>query len=157
MRKLFFLITTVLFLSTCSSGHSDETGYCFGAAGERFGIEPELLQAISYVESRHKSDALHENKNGSLDFGHMQINSLWISKIGKTYIALDDPCYCTKIGAWILSGCIERYGYNSDAISCYNSGKPLSKLSGKTKTSVEDYVARVEKRYQQLTSLNSKK
>jgi soluble lytic murein transglycosylase-like protein len=152
MRKLLFITVTILFLSTCTSGRSDDSGYCFDAAGERFGIQPELLEAISYVESRHTSDALNENKNGSLDYGHMQINSVWVSKIGKAYIALDDPCFCTEVGAWILSGCIERYGYNSNAISCYNSGKPLAKLSGKTKTAVKNYIRRVEERYHRLIS-----
>jgi soluble lytic murein transglycosylase-like protein len=151
MRILSVLIV-LLVLSNCSNCQSDDDGYCFDAAGERFGIHPELLEAISYAESRHQKDALNENKNGSLDFGHMQINSLWVKKIGATYIALDDPCYCTKIGAWILSGCIQKYGYNSDAISCYNSGRPLHKLTGKTRVAVEAYIKRVEDRYIQLTS-----
>jgi soluble lytic murein transglycosylase-like protein len=119
--------------------------YCFESAAESFGVDPEILQAISYVESRLMPSALNANTNGTVDYGHMQINSLWVSEIGLTYTLLDDPCFCTKVGAWILSGCIDKYGYNSNAISCYNSGRPLSKLSGKQRKKTEAYVRKVEK------------
>lgn len=144
-RRKYIIVPFFILLSLVSNCRSDDVNYCFESAAESFGVDPEILQAISYVESRLTPAALNANTNGTVDYGHMQINSLWVSEIGLTYTLLDDPCFCTKVGAWILSGCIEKYGYNSNAISCYNSGRPLSKLSGKQKKRTADYVRKVEK------------
>ena len=149
MRSLYIMIV-MLILTGCSNCQSNDDTYCFDSAGESYGIDSDLLKAISYVESRHEQNALHVNKNGSLDYGHMQINSLWVAELGQTYTALNDPCYCTKVAAWILADCIDRYGYNSDAISCYNSGRPLYRLTGETRKNVKTYVKRVEKRFKEL-------
>jgi len=148
MMKSISVILLSLLMSV-SIGAADD--YCFDDAANIYGISPYLLKAISWVESRHEPGALNINANGSSDFGHMQINSLWVSVIGQTYLGLDDPCFCTKVGAFILSGCIEKHGYNSDALSCYNSGRPISKLDGQTLQDVITYVRRVEARYLQLT------
>jgi soluble lytic murein transglycosylase-like protein len=148
LKRILFL--SLLILVCVTSCRAEEDGYCFDEAGKDFGISPRLLEAISWTESRHDPSAININANGSTDFGHMQINSLWVSVIGETYLELDDPCYCTTVGAYILSGCIDRYGYNSDALSCYNSGRPLAKLKGETRNRVITYVKRVEARYMQL-------
>jgi soluble lytic murein transglycosylase-like protein len=140
--ELIFITLSIGLVLTALC-HADD--YCFESAAESFGVDPEILQAISYVESRLRPAAFNANTNGTVDYGHMQINSLWVSEIGLTYTLLDDPCFCTKVGAWILSGCIDKYGYNSNAISCYNSGRPLGKLSGKQRKKTEKYVRKVEK------------
>jgi soluble lytic murein transglycosylase-like protein len=52
----------------------------------------------------------------------MQINSRWARLLGtRTWNRLWDPCTNIRIGALILSGCIKRYGYNYDAVGCYNA------------------------------------
>ena len=52
----------------------------------------------------------------------MQINSGWYKSLGKeVWNALSDPCYCTKIGAWVLSQCVAKYGNTWEAIGCYNA------------------------------------
>lgn len=123
--------------------------FCFYSVSEKFGLDRILLESISYVESSHNSSALNVNSS-SIDFGHMQINSYWISVLGEDYLYLDEPCYCTKIGAEILSDCINSYGYNRDALSCYNSGKPLDKLNNPTRGKVLQYIAKIESRYDKL-------
>jgi soluble lytic murein transglycosylase-like protein len=128
-------------------GDEPEDPYCFEQTSKQSGIPSALLQAISYVESNHNADAIHLNVNGSLDYGHMQINSIWISKLGETYLKLDDPCYCTKAGAWVLYGCIKRYGLNENAISCYNTGRALNNLSGQRRKDAERYVRKVKRQY----------
>lgn len=141
----------LLIVLACVSPCRAETDvFCFNQAGKDYGISPQLLEAISWIESRHVPNAININANGTTDYGHMQINSLWVSLIGETYLALDDPCFCTKVGAFVLSGCIEKHGYNSDALSCYNSGRPLTKLKGDLRKRVITYVRRVEARYAQL-------
>lgn len=144
------ILLSLLILLCASSCRAEPDAFCFGEAGRDFDISPQLLEAISWAESRHDPAAININANGSTDYGHMQINSLWVSVIGETYLGLEDPCYCTKVGAYILSGCIDRHGYNSNALSCYNSGRPLAKLNSETRTRVAAYVNRVEARYLQL-------
>jgi soluble lytic murein transglycosylase-like protein len=131
---------------------SQKDPYCFEITSEQSGIPSALLKAVSYVESRHKTDAVNFNTNGSVDYGHMQINSLWVSQIGETYLDLIDPCYCTQVGAYVLLGCIKRYGYTADAISCYNTGRPLNQLSSPKKAAAEKYVKKVFNHYKFITS-----
>jgi len=77
------------------------------------------------VESNFNPRAVHRNSNGTFDFGLMQINSSWAPTLGKErWNSLGDACANTKTGAWILSMCIEKYGYNWKAIGCYNSQTP---------------------------------
>jgi soluble lytic murein transglycosylase-like protein len=147
LKRLVFLLLSIHFTWATAYAADD---FCFEKAGKLYGIPPRLLEAISWAESRHVPDALNLNSNGSMDFGHMQINSLWVSEIGDTYLELDDPCFCTQVAAYILSGCIEKYGCDSDALSCYNSGRPLNKLKGDLKKRVQKYVRMVESRYLKL-------
>ena len=101
--------------------------FCFEEAGAYYGISPALLNAISKIESNSDSHALNYNPaSRSLDFGHMQINSYWRKLLGENYDLLGDACYCTMVGAWILRQCMNRYGYNWDAVACYHTGRGLS-------------------------------
>ncbi len=34
---------------------------------------------------------------------------------------LGDACYNVQVGAWILSRCVQRYGYTWTAVGCYNA------------------------------------
>jgi soluble lytic murein transglycosylase-like protein len=103
-----------------ADGNNDP--YCFNNAGYEYGVSPLVLWAISKNESNHNPLAVNENKNGSVDFCHMQINSGWIKKIGtQRWENLTDKCFCTKMGAWILADCINRYGNTWKAIGCYHS------------------------------------
>ena len=148
--RLWFALFLVSMLVGVSSCRAETDAFCYESAGKDYGISPRLLEAISWTESRHDTAAININPNGTTDYGHMQINSLWVALIGETYLALDDPCFCTKVGAYILSGCIGKHGYNTNALSCYNSGRPLNKLKGDTRKRVITYVRRVEARYAQL-------
>jgi hypothetical protein len=96
--------------------------FCFEEAGKMYGINPGLLQSIARVESRLDSKAMNFNKNGSADFGLMQINSAWIDtlQLDKAEL-LSDPCYNVMTGARILKECIGRWGYTWQAVGCYNA------------------------------------
>ena len=129
--------------------------YCFEKYGQAFDVNPVVLEAISWVESRHNPTALNQNLT-TIDFGHMQINSYWIDQIlGDQYANLNDPCFCTAIGAYILSGCVNSYGLNQDALSCYNSGKSLDRLTSATRKNVEQYIALVQKKFLELKKESS--
>ncbi len=96
--------------------------FCFTEAGKEYNISPQLLWAIAKSESNLNPAAINRNQNGSFDYGLMQINSWWYSKLGhERWMRLDDPCYNVRVGAWILSQCISKHGYTWDAVGCYNS------------------------------------
>jgi len=122
MLNIAFIICLagVLLSTTPYSAFSDD--YCFEEAGKQYGIAPELLWAISKEESGFKPHALNINRNGTYDYCHMQINSSWASKVGEnTWASLADTCQCTKVGAWILSQCINDHGYTWEAVGCYHA------------------------------------
>jgi soluble lytic murein transglycosylase-like protein len=134
LKKRLVLIILVGLLAIVSSAHS----FCFEEAGEMYNINADLLSAIAFVESSHRPDAVNKrNKNGSYDFGLMQINSSWAKKIGHDlWMELDDPCQNVMVGAWILAECIERHGYTWEAVGCYNTPN---------KSKQKKYIARVKK------------
>lgn len=120
-KKRNILLAAALFLTLGTQAHA----FCFDEAGAEYGINPQILRAIAKVESNFNPRAVHRNTNGTFDFGLMQINSSWASTLGKErWNSLGDACVNTKTGAWILSMCIEKYGYNWKAIGCYNSQTP---------------------------------
>jgi len=95
---------------------------CFIEAGSAYNIHPDVLWAIALVESGFDPRAVNWNKDGSYDYGVMQINSRWANLTGPLiWSRLWDPCTNVKIGALILSRCIKRYGYNYGAVGCYNA------------------------------------
>jgi soluble lytic murein transglycosylase-like protein len=102
----------------------------FEKAGNDFGIEPTLLQRIATIESSLNPRAINQNKNGTVDIGLMQINSMHLrslSRIGVTREALLDPEVNVYVGALLLSSHIRKKGYNLEAIGCYHSANPVFK------------------------------
>lgn len=75
--------------------------------------------------------AVNQNKDGSRDIGHMQINSRWLPVLKRYGIderRLFDPCINTHVGAWILSQNFYRLGYNWTAIGAYNAVSPEKRM-----------------------------
>jgi Soluble lytic murein transglycosylase and related regulatory proteins (some contain LysM/invasin domains) len=118
LRHLLFIAAFIPLFSARAN--------CWTEAGARYGIEPELLQAIAIVESNGNITAVNKNRDGSLDVGLMQINSSNFSALRKFRISqkdlLDDPCQSVMTGAWILAGQIQQFGYTWDAVGAYNAG-----------------------------------
>jgi len=98
--------------------------FCFQEAGQRYAVSPHLLWAIAKAESSLNPSAIHHNRNGTVDVGLMQINSIWAEKLGKTWDHLNDPCTNLMAGAWILSQCVRHFGYTWQAVGCYHSRTP---------------------------------
>lgn len=99
---------------------------CWQEAGEKYGVDPQILYAIAQVESGLNPGAVGKvNADGSYDIGLMQINSGWLPTLRKYGITkdhlLNDPCVNLNVGAWILANNISRLGYNWDAIGAYNA------------------------------------
>lgn len=116
MYKTLFI--SALFVSF--SAHAT----CFDQASKRYGIHPDLLRAISKVESNGNVKTTNRNRNGSRDIGHMQINDSWLPKLkqfGITEQSLFDPCTNTLVGAWVLARNFRELGRNWNAIGAYNA------------------------------------
>lgn len=110
------IIIAILLFPAISSA------FCFDEAGRQYGVSPRLLQGIARVESRMNPAATNRNRNGTVDLGLMQINSFWLKTLGTSAQTLiDKPCYNVRVGAWILSDCLERHGNTWKAIGCYNA------------------------------------
>lgn len=117
MRTVALILTLVMPASVGA--------FCFEEAGQMYGVSPEILYNIASVESGFNPAVINKNKNGSYDYGLMQINSSWAKTLGpERWKALSDPCTSVKTGAWILSQCLSRYGYTWQGIGCYNSRTP---------------------------------
>ncbi|MEW5561968.1 lytic transglycosylase domain-containing protein [Enterobacter asburiae] len=119
MKRLVLLFSLV---ATASPALAD----CWDEAGARYGIEPELLQAIAIVESGLTPTAINKNRDGSHDVGLMQINSIHLPTLKKFNITrqglINDPCQNVMTGAWILAGNFRQYGYSWEAVGAYNAG-----------------------------------
>ncbi len=112
------LFVFLLFVPSVSSA------FCFESAGRRYDVSPELLRAIAMVESGMDPHAVNvRNRDGSKDYGLMQVNSFWSRSLGETWAYIMEPCYNVHVGAWILSQCIDRYGYSWKAVGCYHRGR----------------------------------
>ncbi|MDD2737229.1 MAG: lytic transglycosylase domain-containing protein [Desulfuromonadaceae bacterium] len=121
------LATLILLLGMSAVSTRPADAFCYEVAGNRYGISPNLLYAISKGESSFNPIAINYNTNGSYDYGLMQINSSWeptLRKLGIPWGALADPCTNVMVGAWVLSQCIRDYGYTWPAVGCYNSRTP---------------------------------
>lgn len=99
---------------------------CWDQAARYQGVDPWLLYAIAKVESQFNPAAVNRaNKNGSVDTGMMQINSIhWprLRRYGIEPTALSNACASTYIGAWVLADAQRRYGKTWKAIAAYNVG-----------------------------------
>lgn len=128
---------------------------CFEAAGARYKIDPLLLYAIAQVESRLRSGAVNHNRDGTVDYGVMQINSShlpWLKQRGiDERRLLEEPCTSVHVGASILADMMGRLGYTWDAVGAYNAGAAQGRAAARSR-----YAAKVWERYQPLRRARSR-
>lgn len=100
---------------------------CFTAAGGYQGVNPLILRAIAWQESRDAPNAMHHNQNGSVDYGLMQINSIHLPALAQYGISsnkLMEPCASVYIAAWHLRQKMNKYGNSWAAVGAYHSETP---------------------------------
>lgn len=100
---------------------------CIIPAANYHGVNYELLRAILKVESGLRSDVIGKNRNGSIDVGIGQMNSIHFSQLIQLGIdpeRLKDACVGTYVAAWHLRRSIARYGYTWFGIAAYHSATP---------------------------------
>ena len=120
---------------------------CWEEAGQRYGIDPSLLKAIGWKESRGWPNAVGPKlPDGNRALGVMQINSIHLPTLAKYGIRredLFDACVSQQVGAWVLANCISQFGATWKSVGCYYAG-PASK---NTAAQVE-YVTDVQRFYE---------
>lgn len=94
-------------------------------AGKHFEINPQILWAIAYKETRLNPKLISKtNKNGTYDIGIMQINSIHLPRLKKEYNISEKDLLKPKlnifVGAEILRKCFDKHGTNQKGITCYN-------------------------------------
>lgn len=100
---------------------------CFHKASERYSVPLELLYAIAKVESNFNPKAVNTNRNGTTDYGLMQINSSWFPKLEKDFGVtgqriISDPCTNVYVGAWVLATNFHKNGRIWNSVGAYNAG-----------------------------------
>ncbi len=120
---------------------------CWSEAGERYGIEPALLQAIGWQESRGWTHAVGPKlPDGNVALGVMQINTIHLPELAQYGIRrehLFEACTSQQVGAWVLAKCMRQFGRTWKAVGCYYAG-PASRNE---KAQVE-YVTSVQRWYE---------
>ncbi|MFW6168548.1 MAG: lytic transglycosylase domain-containing protein, partial [Ralstonia sp.] len=58
-------------------------GNCFEQAGAYQGVNPTVLRAIVWFESKGDPNAVHRNADGSVDIGQAQINSIHFGTLAR--------------------------------------------------------------------------
>jgi soluble lytic murein transglycosylase-like protein len=104
--------------------------FCFDRAAQEYSIPRQLIESVAETESGLNPRAINQNANGSFDMGLMQVNSYWVRVMDlQKERLMDDPCYNVMAGARILKQCIDRHGYNWEAVGCYNAASMQKKIN----------------------------
>ncbi|WP_082721023.1 lytic transglycosylase domain-containing protein [Burkholderia sp. ABCPW 14] len=93
-------------------------------AARHYHLNADLLRAIGYYESHLNAAAFHRNKNGSVDIGLMQINSIHLASLRRQGIdanMLKDAHVNADVGASLLRRHIDEYGPTWQAVGEYHS------------------------------------
>jgi soluble lytic murein transglycosylase-like protein len=118
-----FLLACAALVSLCAHAADD----CFEQAGAYQGVNPLVLRAVAWRESKGDAAAINHNTNGSIDIGQLQINSIHfpdLARHGIPHRALIDPCVNVYVAAWLLKQKMVKYGNTWQAIGAYHSESP---------------------------------
>lgn len=79
---------------------------CINQAAIRYHVPATMIISILKTEGG-KVGFARKNTNGTLDYGPMQINTIWLKQLKPYGITAEklkyDPCINVKVGAWILA------------------------------------------------------
>lgn len=101
---------------------------CLLPAAQRHGVNPHILRAILQVESGMRPHVVSRNRNGSMDVGMAQINSIHFRELaqwGITPERLLDPCVATHVAAWHLKRVMLHHGNTWFGVAAYHSTTPV--------------------------------
>ena len=113
---------------TAKPSTSLATNPCLMLAAQRHGVNPHILRAILQVESGMRPHVVNRNRNGTIDVGMAQINSIHFVELaqwGITPTKLLDPCVATHVAAWHLKRVMLRHGNTWFGVAAYHSATPV--------------------------------
>jgi soluble lytic murein transglycosylase-like protein len=119
--RIYFALLVLAFASTTCRAD------CFDAAAKQHHVSPTVLRAIAEVESGNNPHAVNRNRNGTVDLGMMQINSIHLRELRKHGVKRRDlmnECKNIYTGAWLLRRKIDEHGNNWKAVGAYHSETP---------------------------------
>lgn len=124
--KVLFIETLFFVFSPYSIAQNSD---CIIDAAECFQINPLVVKAIIWQESKNKPYVVNKNKNNTIDVGLMQVNSIHfhsLETLGVDTKSLTvNSCANVFSGTWVLSKAIHQYGYTWDGIGYYHSSTPI--------------------------------
>jgi hypothetical protein len=101
---------------------------CLNHAAITYHVPAKLILAIMKAEGG-KNGMANKNKNGSIDYGVMQVNSIWLNKIGAYgFSAKDlqyDACKNVEVGSWIISQSVANGENAWLGVGNYHSHTPI--------------------------------
>lgn len=122
-------------------------GNLFNDAAAVYNLDPDLLRAITWVESRGRPGAVGPKlADGHRAWGAAQINDIHLPELvsyGVTQRDLLDPCVNLKLSAWVLANCIRAKGATWAAVGCYNAGPGSTNVNAQAR-----YVRLVQHAYE---------
>jgi len=114
---------------------------CINQAAVTYYVPAQVIISVLGVEGGAVGMA-SPNKNGTFDYGPMQINTIWLDKVAKYGYTKQqiqyDPCVNVMVGAWILSNKITESVAESKTefwrgVAGYHSRTPSLNNSYQTK------------------------
>ena len=101
---------------------------CINQAAITYHVPATMIITILKTEGGKNGEA-NKNKDGSYDYGSMQINSCWLEKIGSYGYTRQDiqykPCVNVAVGAWILAQSIASGKNIWHGVGNYHSHTPV--------------------------------
>jgi len=117
-----FIKTHHIFAISFGWSATVASAFCFQEAANKYDVDVDLLKAIAYVESGMNPRVTGTNKNGTTDFGLMQINSSTLEGLKISPAQAMEPCANVHIGAYVLARNIQKGGGNWKSVGSYNTG-----------------------------------
>jgi len=108
---------------------------CVAGAARTYHVPRILVLAIIKSESDGNRNVVNVNRNGTIDVGAMQINTIWQQALeikyrirSATFHITHNTCYNIQVGTWLLSNEINaalRHGAGFwEGVGNYHSHKP---------------------------------
>ncbi|MBN3786181.1 lytic transglycosylase domain-containing protein [Burkholderia sp. Ac-20353] len=123
----FLMLLGAVVATPARADDAQASDACFERAAGYQGVNPRILRAIAWFESKGNPGAVHRNADGSIDVGQTQINSVHFGELRRYGVppgALKDACVNIYVAAWMLKRKMVRYGNTWQAIGAYHSETP---------------------------------
>ena len=116
--------------ATAEGAAAEQQLRCINAAAAYHEVSPWILRAIIFHESGGNAHAINHNRNGSVDLGLGQLNSVHLPELaryGVTRELLLDGCTNTYVTAWHLAKQVRQHGNTWLAVGTYHSRTPANR------------------------------